>query len=43
MKVSGADAALPPLRTPKKNADLLRENFKRIQWPAGCKIDFYHL
>ncbi|MEO5699450.1 MAG: PQQ-dependent sugar dehydrogenase [Casimicrobiaceae bacterium] len=41
MKVSGTDPNIPSVAQTGKNADLLRENLKRIKLPAGFKIDLY--
>lgn len=41
MKVSGTDPSIPLVPQTGKNADLLRENLKRVKLPAGFKIDLY--
>ena len=41
MKVSGTDPNIPMVPQTGKNADLLRENLKRVKLPPGFKIDLY--
>src|SRR3954462_12267548 len=41
MKVSGTDPNIPLVPQTGKNADLLRENLKRVKLPPGFKIDLY--
>ena len=41
MKVSGADTKMEIVQQGGKNADLLRENLKRVKLPPGFRIDLY--
>ncbi len=41
MKVSGTDPNIPSIRQEGKNADLLRENLKKVKLPEGFQIDLY--
>src|SRR5882757_9262582 len=41
MKISGGDGKMETVAQTGQNADLLRENLKKVKLPAGFRIDLY--